>query len=55
MTTCAAVYSDDDDDDNKKKRPELVEYHVFGHALELLPKYLPPFNPIGRGAYGFVW
>lgn len=32
----------------------FVEYNVYGNKFELTPKYKPPFQPIGRGAYGVV-
>eukprot|EP00850_Spirogloea_muscicola_P019508 SM000192S04903 [mRNA] locus=s192:162255:164345:+ [translate_table: standard] len=31
-----------------------VRYNVFGNAFDVHPKYVPPFRPIGRGAYGIV-
>jgi len=32
-----------------------VMYNVLGNIFELSSKYIPPIEPIGRGAYGIVW
>ena len=34
---------------------KFMEYTVVGQSFQVLPKYTPPFNPIGKGSYGFVW
>jgi mitogen-activated protein kinase 1/3 len=31
-----------------------VMYNVLGNIFELSSKYIPPIEPIGRGAYGIV-
>ncbi|XP_077215025.1 mitogen-activated protein kinase homolog NTF6-like [Tasmannia lanceolata] len=31
-----------------------VQYNVLGNLFEVSPKYVPPIQPIGRGAYGIV-
>lgn len=33
----------------------FVKYNILGNTFIVPPKYLPPLNPIGRGAYGIVW
>lgn len=32
-----------------------VMYNVLGNIFELSSKYIPPIQPVGRGAYGIVW
>ena len=32
-----------------------VLYNVLGHLFELPSNYVPPIQPLGRGAYGIVW
>lgn len=32
-----------------------VMYNVLGNLFELSSKYIPPIQPVGRGAYGIVW
>lgn len=32
-----------------------VMYNVVGNIFELSSKYIPPIQPVGRGAYGIVW
>ena len=48
-----------DDDDGQivvgNGGQEFMEYCVYGKPFQVLAKYKPPFNPIGQGAYGFVW
>ena len=48
-----------DDDDGKvvvgNGGQEFMDYCVYGKPFQVLAKYKPPFNPIGQGAYGFVW
>jgi hypothetical protein len=50
---------DDEDDDGRAVVGDggqmFVEYFVYGKPFQVLAKYIPPFNPIGQGAYGFVW
>ncbi|KAK4785833.1 hypothetical protein SAY86_002522 [Trapa natans] len=31
-----------------------VQYNVLGNAFEVSAKYVPPIQPVGRGAYGIV-
>jgi hypothetical protein len=52
--------NDDDDDDDVRAVAgddghKFVEYFVYGKPFQVLARYIPPFNPIGQGAYGFVW
>ena len=48
-----------DDDDGQvvvgNGGQEFMDYCVYGKPFQVLAKYKPPFNPIGQGAYGFVW
>lgn len=32
-----------------------TQYNVLGNLFEVSAKYLPPIQPVGRGAYGIVW
>lgn len=32
-----------------------VQYNVLGNLFEVSSKYVPPIQPVGRGAYGIVW
>ena len=32
-----------------------VQYNVLGNIFEVSAKYVPPIQPVGRGAYGIVW
>lgn len=32
-----------------------VMHNVLGNIFDLSSKYIPPIQPIGRGAYGIVW
>lgn len=34
---------------------KYVEYNVVGNFFEVTSKYVPPIQPVGRGAYGIVW
>lgn len=34
---------------------KYVEYNVLGNFFEVTSKYIPPIQPVGRGAYGMVW
>lgn len=33
----------------------FVRYNILGNLFEIPSKYVPPINPVGRGAYGIVW
>ncbi|GER42004.1 mitogen-activated protein kinase [Striga asiatica] len=33
---------------------KFTQYNVLGNLFEVPSKYIPPINPIGRGAYGLV-
>ncbi|XP_009617717.1 mitogen-activated protein kinase homolog NTF6 isoform X1 [Nicotiana tomentosiformis] len=33
---------------------KYVEYNVLGNFFEVTSKYIPPIQPVGRGAYGMV-
>ncbi|GAB2242733.1 hypothetical protein Droror1_Dr00019508 [Drosera rotundifolia] len=33
---------------------KYTEYNVFGNTFEVTSKYVPPIQPLGRGAYGIV-
>ncbi|KAL6506336.1 Mitogen-activated protein kinase ntf6 [Orobanche gracilis] len=33
---------------------KFIQYNVLGNLFEVPSKYLPPINPVGRGAYGLV-
>ena len=30
-------------------------YNILGNLFQVSSKYLPPIQPVGRGAYGIVW
>lgn len=32
-----------------------VRYNILGNTFEVPSKYVPPIQPVGRGAYGIVW
>lgn len=32
-----------------------VQYNIMGNLFEVSATYVPPINPVGRGAYGIVW
>lgn len=32
-----------------------VQYNILGSFFEVPAKYVPPIQPVGRGAYGIVW
>lgn len=32
-----------------------IHYNVLGNLFEVSSKYVPPIQPVGRGAYGIVW
>ena len=32
-----------------------VRYNILGNIFEVSSKYVPPIQPVGRGAYGIVW
>lgn len=34
---------------------KYVQYNILGTHFELSSKYVPPIQPVGRGAYGIVW
>ena len=34
---------------------KYVQYNVLGNLFEVSAKYVPPIQPVGRGAYGIVW
>ncbi|KAK9123769.1 hypothetical protein Sjap_013371 [Stephania japonica] len=34
--------------------PNYVQYSVLGNPFEVSSKYVPPIQPVGRGAYGIV-
>ena len=34
---------------------KYVQYSVLGNLFEVTSKYIPPIQPVGRGAYGIVW
>lgn len=34
---------------------DYVQYNVLGNVFEVSAKYVPPIQPVGRGAYGIVW
>lgn len=34
---------------------KYVQYNVMGNLFEVSSKYVPPIQPIGRGAYGIIW
>ncbi|KAM7259498.1 hypothetical protein ACFE04_015239 [Oxalis oulophora] len=31
------------------------QYNILGNLFQVSSKYAPPFQPLGRGAYGIVW
>lgn len=38
------------------KQPSgYVQYNLLGNLFQVSAKYVPPINPVGRGAYGIVW
>lgn len=34
---------------------KYIHYNVLGNLFEVSSKYVPPIQPVGRGAYGIVW
>lgn len=34
---------------------KYVQYNILGNLFQVSSKYVPPLQPIGRGAYGIVW
>lgn len=34
---------------------KYVQYNILGNLFEVSAKYVPPIQPVGRGAYGIVW
>lgn len=32
-----------------------LQYNILGSLFEVSSKYVPPIQPVGRGAYGIVW
>ncbi|PHU03365.1 Mitogen-activated protein kinase -like protein NTF6 [Capsicum chinense] len=39
---------------NPTRDGKYVEYNVVGNLFEVTSKYVPPIQPVGRGAYGIV-
>jgi uncharacterized integral membrane protein len=34
---------------------KYIQYNVLGNIFEVTSNYIPPLQPVGRGAYGIVW
>lgn len=34
---------------------DYIQYNILGNLFEVSSKYVPPIQPVGRGAYGIVW
>ncbi len=34
---------------------KYVQYNILGNLFEVSGNYVPPIQPVGRGAYGIVW
>jgi len=34
---------------------KYIQYNVLGNIFEVYSNYIPPLQPVGRGAYGIVW
>lgn len=34
---------------------KYVQYNILGNLFQVSANYVPPIQPVGRGAYGIVW